>query len=179
MLIWFHVLRDQMIKASQTPIPPAFGCKHRGPVFSFSAFQSKSLFGANLLYLLQNQTWTNDNLSRVSLIWNCPTFVTVERLVPSSAHATSFLMLFRNPPGFCNPRTALTYNPICFQQRLLFVDVSFISWGALCLPVHSIISDKTTEGIQIETRSVELMQYHEANDGCKAKKFTKQGKSLF
>lgn len=30
MLIWFHMLGEQMIKASQTLIPSAFGCKHRG-----------------------------------------------------------------------------------------------------------------------------------------------------
>lgn len=40
-----------------------------------------------------------------------------------------------------------------------------MSWEAPCLQVHSIISDKTTEGIQIEKRSLELMQYQEANYG--------------
>lgn len=67
-LIWFHVLGEQMIKASQTLIPSAFWCKHRGrSIFHLiSEFKSVSLLGANLSYHLKNQTRINDNLS-----WAC------------------------------------------------------------------------------------------------------------
>lgn len=61
-------------------------------------------------------------------------------------------------------------NEDCF---LLMHWQSFISGEAPCLQVHSIMSDKTTEGIQIETNIADLMQYHEANHECRAKiKFT-------